>query len=188
MGDNGVFEGEIEVTGKSPQNATPFSNFLSLFGMNEGGGGGDFGLGKLGGALGKALPVAGNILGLFETLKGMGPGESPLPEVNWESMAPVSDKQIVDRALPGGPPAAIAAPLSPMEPPTPVQQKQQSKLQKKTKEGSEEGESTDESKMSGWDKAAIAANVASGLLNTQSTPLPNVGYTPGQPVSGNFRY
>ena len=62
-----------------------------------------------------------------------------------------------------------------------------SKLQEATEGASKKGENVAKEMMGGWDKAAIAASVASGLLNQGGGPaLPNVGFTPGGPVSNNF--
>lgn len=62
----------------------------------------------------------------------------------------------------------------------------ESKVQKAITKGSKDGEAPSDEKMGAWDKAAIAASVASGLLNQGGPALPNVGFSPGAPVSNQF--
>jgi hypothetical protein len=62
-----------------------------------------------------------------------------------------------------------------------------SMVQQSIDKGSTTGTAPAAEKMGAWDKAAIAAQVASGLLNKGGPPLPNVGgFTPGENISSRF--
>ena len=181
------YGGEVTVNAPYPQDPAAASVGSGTV-APDGGGGGIPMLGKLLGMLGGPL---GQVAGMASSLMGCGCGAPELPKLTWDMMQPTSpSEQIIGNPMggpePGGPTSVptedpmlfAGAPAGMID--------KKSKVQKQTETGSKKGENPDENKMGGWDKAAIAAQVASGLLNQGGPPLPNVGFTPGRPVSSDF--